>query len=317
MRGSTDEGLKSMRKSLSAIIGMIVVLAAILAGLLTSPLLRAQAPATDADRPAFDVSSIKPSKSGGPYIGRGGNAPEPGRFRAVNITLRFLIANAYLLTPGESVTRIFGAPNWIDSESFDVEAKAEGNPSPDRMRLMLQSLLADRFKLALHHETRQLPVYALVLAKPGKMGLQLKPHSDDAKCVDPDAKAAPTRPRPGDPLPAFCGEFAMFGAPPSLREAGNKITIAMLVEQLSNFVDRPIVDRTGLTGTYDATLEFAFAFKQGGAPDGTANAMIPSDPSGPPSIFTALQEQLGLKLESQKGPADVLVIDHVEEPSPN
>jgi uncharacterized protein (TIGR03435 family) len=276
-----------------------------------------QSPATNADRPAFDVSSIKPSKSNGPYIGRGGNAQEPGRFRVSNITLRLLIGNAYQLTPGESVTRLFGAPKWIDSEHFEVDAKAEGNPSPDQIRLMLQSLLSDRFKLALHHETRQLRVYALVLAKPGKMGPQLKPHSDDAKCVSPDAKAPPTLPRPGEALPAFCGEFAMFGAPPSLREAGNKITIAMLVEQLGNFVDRPIVDRTGLTGTYDATLEFAFAFKQGGGADGTANAMLPSDPSGPPSIFTALQEQLGLKLELQKGSVDVLVIDHVEEPSPN
>jgi uncharacterized protein (TIGR03435 family) len=315
MRGSTEEGLKAGRKFLSAIVGVAVFAAAIHAGLLSSPLLRAQVPATNADRPAFDVSSIKPSKSDGRYSVR--NAPEPGRFRAINITLRLLLANAYQLTPGESVTRIFGAPNWIDSEHFDVEAKAEGNPSPDQMQLMLQSLLSDRFKLALHHETRQLPVYALVLAKPGKMGPQLKPHSDDVMCVSSDAKAPPTIPRPGDSLRALCGEFNMFGSPPTLREVGNKITISMLVAELGNFVDRPIVDRTGLTGTFDATLEFAFAFQQGGGPVGTANAMIPSDLSGPPSIFTALQEQLGLKLESQKGPVDVLVIDHVEEPSPN
>jgi uncharacterized protein (TIGR03435 family) len=314
MRGSPEGGLKARKKLQSATVGVVNFAAVILAGLLTSPLLRAQSPAINADRPTFDVSSIKPSKSDGRNSVR--NAPEPGRFRGVNITLRLLIANAYQLTTGESVTRIIGSPNWIDSEHFDVEAKAEGNKSPDQMRLMLQSLLSDRFKLALHRETRQLPVYALVLAKPGKMGPQLKPHSDDAKCVSPDAKAPPSLPRPGDALPAFCGEFAMFGAPPSLREAGNKITIAMLVEQLGNFVDRPIVDRTGLTGTFDATLEFAFAFRQGGA-DGTANAMISSDPSGPPSIFTALQEQLGLKLESQKGPVEVLVIDHVEEPSSN
>ena len=314
MRESIEEVLKARKKFLSATVGTVVFAAAIFAGLLTSPLLRAQAPAANADRPEFDVSSIKPSKSDGRYSVR--NAPEPGRFRGTSITLRLLIGNAYQLTPGESVTRIFGAPNWIDSEHFEVDAKAEGNPSPDQMRLMLQSLLSDRFKLALHHETRELPVYALVLAKPGKTGPQLKPHSDDVKCVGPDAKAPSTLPRPGDALPPFCGDFNLFGRPPTLREAGNKITIGMLVAQLGNFVDRPIVDRTGLTGTYDATLEFAFAFRQGAA-DGTANAMIPSDPSSPPSIFTALQEQLGLKLESQKGPVDVLVIDHVEQPSAN
>src|ERR1700688_293445 len=123
MRGSTEEGLKARRKFLSATVGVVVFPAAILAGLLTSRLLRAQSPATNADRPTFDVSSIKPSKSDDRYSVR--NAPEPGRFRGINITLRFLIANAYQLTPGESVTRIIGAPNWIDSEHFDVEAKEE------------------------------------------------------------------------------------------------------------------------------------------------------------------------------------------------
>ena len=301
------------RKLFLATAGIAAMVLPVVAGVLTPPRLPPQAPASTADMPKFEAASIKPNRSGD--RSSGGNAQQPGRYTGTNITLRNLIANAYYLTPGQSVTRIFGSPNWIDSAHFDIEAEAEGNPAADQKRLMLQSLLADRFQMVLHHEMRQLPVYALVVAKPGKTGPQLKPHSDEAKCIDFDPSAPPPPPKPGEALTAFCGGFNMFGRLPTVREVGNKITIDMLVAMLSNFVDRPVVDRTRLSGVFDATLEFAFAFQQGGGSVGTA--MIPSDPSGPPSLFTALQEQLGLKLESTKGPVDVLVIDHVEQPSEN
>ena len=208
---------------------------------------------------------------------------------------------------------MFGGPGWIDKQHFDIEARAEGNPSNEQERLMLQSLLEDRFKLMLHHETRQLPIYALVLSSPGKTGPQLIPHSSDAKCNDPVAEGPLSPPKPGEPMPAYCGGFFMNAQPGDLRETGNKITMDMLVSFLNQSVDRT-VNRTGLSGAFDFTLQFAPELGPGSQPgSGTSSP----DPSAAPSLFTALQEQLGLKLESTRGPVDVVVIDNVQEPSPN
>jgi uncharacterized protein (TIGR03435 family) len=283
-------------------IALIVVLAA--------PV-QAQSSAVPADRPKFDAASIKPHKSGeqGTYLRR-----QPGGlYRAANVPLRALIASAYLNEFPPKGRLVFGGQGWIDSEHFDIEARAESNPGNEQERLMVQSLLEDRFKLVLHHETRQLPIYALVLSKAGKTGPQLILHSGDAKCADPAADR-PQQPGPGEAMPAFCGGFFMNLRPGDLRETGNKITIAMLAPFLSQSVDRTVVDRTGLSGVFDFTLEFAPELGPDSQPGSTASA---SDPPVAPSLFTALQEQLGLKLEPQTGPVDVVVIDHVEEPSPN
>jgi uncharacterized protein (TIGR03435 family) len=180
-------------------------------------------------------------------------------------------------------------------------------------QLMLQSLLQDRFKLVIHHETRQLPIYALVLAKAGKIGPQLIPHTDNANCVDP---AAPTpNEAAGSSLP-LCGVFYIshIGNSTVSPEARN-VTMEWFASNLSGLVRRLVVDRTGLSGTYDLTLHYTPDVGQPGVQPG--NDAAASDPSAPPSIFTALQEQLGLKLESQTGPVDVLIVDHAEEPSEN
>ncbi len=172
-------------------------------------------------------------------------------------------------------------------------------------------MLADRFKLAVHHETRQVPQYFLVLVNEGKLGPKLVAHSDDVKCVDVSA-GPPPQPRPGEVPPIPCGGFLM-----SLSHmAATKTTLEALSGTLSNFVDRPVADRTGLTGLYDVEFDFTpvqTPFSPG--PGGPAPAA--PDSNAPPLIFTALQEQLGLKLKPETAPGDVLVIDHVEEPSPN
>jgi uncharacterized protein (TIGR03435 family) len=268
---------------------------------------RAASPALlTSDPPTFEVASIKPSKSGeqGTYLRR-----QPGGlFRATNATLRALIASAYLNQFPPKGERIFGGPSWIDTEHFDIDAKSEGDPSRKEVNLMAQALLEDRFKLVVH-----LPIYALVLSKAGKTGPQLTKHSDDAKCTDP-AAGPPPPPNPGESVPAFCGGFFMIPGGSALRETGNRITMDMLVQFLGQSVDRTVVDRTGLSEVFDFTLEFAPELGPGSQTGATGGA---SDPSAPPSIFTALQEQLGLKLESQKGPVEVFVIDHVEQPSEN
>jgi uncharacterized protein (TIGR03435 family) len=264
-----------------------------------------QSPSASADRPSFDVASVKANKGGDNRVMM---RPQPGgRFTATNVTPAMLINLAYDLKPHQMV----GGPDWINSEHFDIEAKADGNPPKEQMNLMMQSLLADRFKLAAHHDTRQLPVYLLVLSKTGKTGPQLTPHTDDSKCPDISA-GPPPPPRPGaGPPPIPCGGFFMMNG----HMAAQKVTIESLARSLNNFVDRIVLDKTGLSGNFD--VDFSFTGTQspfGGQRGPDAGA---SDPAAPPSIFTALQEQLGLKLESQTAPVDVLVIDHVERPSEN
>ena len=318
MENCTTRTWNNWRRHILTAAGVIALAVPGILGTATAPMLRTQSSSPPSappapDRPRFEVASIKPSKSGeqGTYLRR-----QPGGlYRATNAPLRALIANAYLNQFPPKGEQIFGGPGWIDTEHFDIEAKAEGDPNREEESLMVQSLLEDRFKLVVHHETRQLPTYALLLSKNGKTGPQLTKHSDDAKCADP-AAGSPPPPGPGEAMPSFCGGFFMNAGGGALRATGNRITMAMLVQFLGQSVDRTVVDRTGLSGVFDFTLEFAPELGPGSQPGAAASAPS-SDTSAPPSIFTALQEQLGLKLESQKGPVDVLVIDHVEEPSPN
>jgi uncharacterized protein (TIGR03435 family) len=275
--------------------------------------LPAQSPSDSSDQPRFEVASVKQNKPTGSGPQYSVTATQPGgRLVATAVQLRGLITWAYQLKADEA-RLISGLPDWAKSESFDIEAQAEGNPSKEQMLLMLQSLMADRFKLALHHESREVPVYALVLAKAGKAGPQLQTHSESAPCI----KLGPSQLVPTTdfgvipPPPPACGRF-ISGAH---RVAGNDVTIDMLAANLGalSSMDRPVVNRTGLSGHFDLELGYETVRQQGSEVD----LASPSDLSGPSSIFTALQEQLGLKLEPTKGPVDVLVIDHVEQPSPN
>jgi uncharacterized protein (TIGR03435 family) len=305
--------LNLREKLFLAAAGLVALAAPLVAGvlipLLRSPLQAGQSSSAQVDRPSFVVVSIQPNKSGVSNLVR---RKAGGLYTATNVTLNNLITVAYQLEPQQ----LSGLPTWRDSEHFDIEARAEGDPPREQNWLMIQSLLADRFKLVVHYETRQLPEFALVLLKAGKTGPQLKLHSDDTKCTDTSAGPPPAAPHPNTGLPpTTCGGFSGFGASGSVGIAGQKITMDMLAGLLSRQLDRVVVNRTGLSGVFDASIEFAPPPGQSGTQLGAdTNA---SDSSGPPSIFTALQEQLGLKLESTKGPVDVLVIDHVEQPSPN
>jgi uncharacterized protein (TIGR03435 family) len=188
------------------------------------------------------------------------------------------------------------------------------------MELMMQSLLADRFKLVVHTETKEGPVYALVLLKPGKTGPQIQP--DNEPCpTEPASQASGATPQPPATdytakYPTVCGISRMQPSDPyDIRYGGKHVTIQVFAEIMpgpsapgSTAVDRPVLDRTGLTGTYDLSLEFS----PGPNPDRQ------SDPvgTGPPAV-EAVAEQLGMKLEATRAPLDVLVVDHVEEPAPN
>ncbi len=245
-----------------------------------------------------------------------------GRFSARNVSAKMLIRLAYKVQDYQ----IAGGPGWIDSERYDIEAKPESSgldssPAPlsddrreaamEQQRLRMQALLADRFGLAVHRDTRELPVYALVVAKGGT---KLHPAA-----ATPDSSDAPAPPNTKGPM--FKGREMRIGRG---ELSGQSAPLSLLADTLSNQIGRTVVDRTGLTGLYDFTLKWT--------PDESQPRMFPgpregmegrppadrsANPDTGPSIFTAVQEQLGLKLESQKGPVPILVIDRIEKPSEN
>jgi uncharacterized protein (TIGR03435 family) len=251
---------------------------------------------TSTKLPAYELAAIKPSKPGmGSTI-----LFRPGGITANRVTLKFLMKMAYRVEDDQ----IVGAPKWVDSNNYDVEAKVDSSEfaelsklNENQRLLMFQQLLADRFRLALHRETRDLPVYTLVIAKNGSKLQEAKPgdtYADGMK--DPDGK------------PFGRAGTMMRG---NGRVIGQGIPIADMVSALSEQLGRSVQDRTGLTGKYEIKLVWTPDEAQPG-PDRGLTADSP-----PPSLFTAIQEQLGLKLESRKAPVEVLVIDHVETPSEN
>ena len=257
----------------------------------------------------FEVASVKPNTSGNNMIMI--RPPVGGRFTATNARLKMLIGLAYKVQDFD----ISGGPGWIDSDGYDITAKAaDTNAGIDQLRPMLQALLEDRFKLKVHRETKEMPVFALMAAKNGPK----LPVAKEGGCVAfGPGSPPPPPPVPGKLPPTPCGGFMMG---PNRLEGG-KISMTQLVGALSNVLGRPVIDKTGFTGTFDAKIEFSLEGTTFGASGvGPLGGPLP-DAGNPdtsrPSIFTALQEQLGLKLDAQKAPSEILVIDHAEKASEN
>jgi uncharacterized protein (TIGR03435 family) len=182
---------------------------------------------------------------------------------------------------------------------------------------MIQSLLEDRFQLKLHHDTKELPIYVLVLAKKdGKLGPGITETKAEG-CTTPDPARAPPPPEPGKPPVRFCGQMMM--GPKHISAVA--VPVANLIPMISRLLGRSVIDNTGLTGNYDIEMDWtpdeslAMQFPPAGTPP-PSGPPAASEPAGP-NIFTAFQEQLGLKLEPRKGPVDILVIDHAEKPAGN
>jgi bla regulator protein blaR1 len=257
----------------------------------------------------FEVASVKRNESGVPRLLSMGLLPG-ARFSAVNASLRELITSAYG-TNGHTLqaSRIVGGPAWINSDRFDVEARAEGE-NRRQMFLALRTLLTERFKLSVHTEIRQVPVYAIVLARgDGSFGPQLRRAEID--CAALAKSGQPLAPTESRGAPAC----ALQMGPGFLK--GRGMTLTEIVFGLSTLVDRVVVDRVGAEGSFDFDLTWASTFVP--PPVGSlSDQPLPVAPQeAEPSIFTALREQLGLKLEPQRAPIDVLVIDGAEPPTPN
>jgi uncharacterized protein (TIGR03435 family) len=294
------ELISNVRKPFVTTMSAIAIVAAMVFGLLPAPQLRAQSPQPAAvPAPSFEVASIKPNKTDDLRVML---RITPNGLTAMGVSAKFLIEFAYDIKDFQ----VSGGPGWIDSEKYDIDAKMDEanieaikkmtrDQATERRRLMLQSLLAERFKLKVTHSSKELPIYALVVAKNG-----------------------PKLTKSADSLPGATPRAQLGFTPGEL--TGMSVPISLLVNQLTREVSRQVLDKTGLQGNYNFTLRFTSERRLAppggtGGPGGPGDAPAP-DSSGP-SVFTALQEQLGLKLESQKGPVEILIIDSIEKPSEN
>jgi len=258
-------------------------------------------------RLSFEVASIKPNTSGRCCTSILWPA---GRFTATSVTVDDLLVFAYSPPNGPILQKdvILGGPSWLDSDRFDIQAKPESGESKEEMQLMMRSLLEDRFQLKLHMESRELPVYDLIVVKDR---LKMKLSEDQTPSNSrPTAPAATARSQRGAQRnPTAPGSYGMSSDSSSSTMQGAAVPVSALVSMLQGQAGRPVIDKTGLKGLFDFRLEFS------------PNALEVETPGLQqpvrPSLFSALQEQLGLKLESSKGPGEVLVIDHVERPSEN
>ena len=277
---------------------------------------------------AFASASLKQNKTAPPNavffnfpIGPGDvYVPNGGLFKAANLPLIAYIGFAYKVTENQVEALLSQLPKWAITDRFDIQGRAQENPTKDQMRLMMQSLLADRFRLAVHYETRQVPVFALIVDQPGKLGPLLQKHADDSPC--PTTPRVPT-PAPTAPpqfldkrFPATCGGILEMtpSAPGRVRTGARNVSMELIASSMGggDGVDRPVLDKTGLTGTFDFAIEFTPQIN-GSSPPGVVSHR---DLTGPTSI-EAVKEQLGLRLEPQTGAIQLLIIDYVEEPSAN
>ncbi|MDR3701933.1 MAG: M56 family metallopeptidase [Candidatus Sulfopaludibacter sp.] len=313
MTNRTGRRLNFARKLALAAAGAAALAAPLVLGMMNAPAIRAQAAAAG-ERPSFEVASVKPA-AGGPGISIG--IDRSGEFHTRNTPLLTLIAYAY----GVQSFQVYGAPAWVRSEAYDIVAKREvnkpeGPPQKESiesmsagMKLRVQMLLEERCRLRMHHETKELPVVALVAAKGG-------PKLQPSNCVTVDPQNPPQL-KPGEPRPAFCGNLGQHKSETGFTLTGTGITMGDFVHWLAAQTGRTIIDRTGYTANFNFTMEWT-PDTVSGIPglEAGADAAAPSSDPGGPSLASALQ-QLGLRMESTKGPVDVLVIDRVEKPSGN
>lgn len=271
-------GLDVRRKLLLAVAGLMALAGPIVIGMANAPRLRGQ---TSSVAPAFEVASIKAAKPGT----RGFTAEmlPGGRFVATNVTLKMLIADAYKVYDFQ----IVGGPAWLESQRFSIDAKPDVKTQPTnaQVRKMLQALLADRFQLKLHRDSKESPVYSLVI---GKRGSKLEP------AKEPDATP-------------------YFRTLNRRQIIAKNAPIEFLTEALSTFMGRPVVDKTELKGGFDYNLLWTPDETQARAGDETLSNLDPERPS----IFNAMQEQLGLKLEAQRAPVEFMIVERAEKPSEN
>ena len=253
----------------------------------------------------FDVASVKPSTSNGDpasrfALGPGDAYASGGVFSAINQPLIVYLRFAFKLGAND----LPDLPAWVYTDRFDIEARSTANPTKDQMRLMMQSLLVDRFRMKTHIARQTRPVFELTLANRERTGPQLRPHPKDDACVALGSGPSIACGTAG-PAPARLGGNG--------RLVGRGVSVARLAALFSNTftgVDRPVVDRTGLTGTFDFDVEWCLPIDSAPAPGAPVEICEPT-------FRQAIEDQLGLRMKRSTGPIDVRVIDHIERPGAN
>jgi uncharacterized protein (TIGR03435 family) len=282
-------------------------------------------PTSGPNAPRFEVASVKRNPLNTVDNPGGSRTQVGGAVRTTNTTLKRLIRMAYRLNLTDEIV---GGPSWADTFGFDVDAKPAKPVTVAESALMMRTLLAERFQLVVRKEPREGSIYALVLARrDGALGPQIKRSVGECTMVVPGvarpagagAANAPDPAKFAWPPPGRPGRRCGIGPDGGTVKAGS-ITMATLVTYLTPMLDRPVVDKTGLTGTFDFDLRCDGAATLALPGRGRATAVSPDAPPDPargPSIFTALQEQLGIRLESQRGSVDVLAVIRAELPTEN
>jgi uncharacterized protein (TIGR03435 family) len=292
MSGHSAERLNTWKKIALAMIGVFMLAVPIVNGVLNAARLHAQSPAPAAISPAFEVASVKPNKSGEQNIG--GKGFGRGRWDRTNAPLKMLILEAF----GVRSEQLVGLPAWAGTERFDVDART-GTADVNRTEAlaMMQGLLKERFGLTSHRETRDVPTYDVLVGRVnGTLGPGLQRTEHDCSAMTPAQR--PEGMQKASPGEVFCGWYIRTSQGTS---AGDGQPLAILLAQFPSTLGRPVVNKTGLTGPMSWTLKWRVDDVQSDAPE----------------LPTAFQEQLGLKLVSSHGPLDVIVIDHVERPTPD
>jgi uncharacterized protein (TIGR03435 family) len=278
---------------------------------------------------SFEVASVKPNKSDAPPrsnfpLNAGGMyTPNAGWLSASNFPLVTYIVFAYNLMGNQIQSFVPQLPRWATNDRFDIEARTPGNPSKDEMRAMMRSLLADRFGFAAHTESREVPVLAFVLAKPGKTGPQLRVHPASTPCRDTADFGSKENQAPDSLFQSVPGGFpeicnGILGVPASApgrsRLGGRNVTIQFMADMFSQRVDpgRPMVDETGLRGSFDFLIEFVPESPVAGAESKPDAALTDG-----PTFMQALRDQLGIRQVARKKTMNLLVLDHIEHPSEN
>jgi bla regulator protein blaR1 len=328
---SRFDGIRTKKRLLSGVLASVGTSVIVL--VLNAPPIRAQNlpdwQTAAGGKMEFDAASVKLATPGAfvmPTVplDNGDGKPAGGHFRASFLVAHF-IGFAYKLDLVQAQPMYEQLPKWATNQLYVIDANANGNPTKDQMRLMMQSLLADRFKLRVHFETKQGPVLALTLVEPGKVGPKLIPNSDGPPCPDsfdvgdPSKPAAPAKP---DAEWRQCGLSAKVrGTSQGTQLGARNTTLGLIASDVYAYgallgeLDRPVVDHTGLKGTFDFMLDLPAGIVSLGPKLPTPDDPL-VDAKGTPFV-DALRKQLGLKLERSRGEVRTLVVDHVEQPSAN
>jgi bla regulator protein blaR1 len=274
----------------------------------------------------FDVASVRLDKGdfkppSTPLSNEDGMPPRDGLFHtdfplSVDIEFAYKIS----LAPEQVQAMVAALPKWVKTDRYEIQARSPGKPTKNQVRMMMQSLLEERFRLKVHVETQTVPALAMTLVKPGKLGPKLIPHAQGPPCPTATPPDTPQLPDAKAIFPGLCGVYSLLRNADGTTTWGSRDTTMTLVAGMLpslGTLGKPVVDQTGLSGNYDVSVEFSMEATRNEMRVASASATPATEPPSGITFMEAVRDQLGLKLNSTKAPMQMLIIDHIERPSEN